>query len=333
MKNKKVGILLLVILTASILLPSALAGVEPKGNGISAGAAKISITPDTNLISYAGVNDDLHARAVVINRKGVNVVLIALDLLGIAVTDMTIPIRNEIEAEYGIDGDYVLIGSTHTHASGVDVIGIYGGSFSTYIVEVYKPSLINKVVEVVGLALDDMRRAAVRVGSIEVDGMTFNRRAYPDTGPQDTELTAMRFIDSDGETIATFVNFASHPVITMTGTLVSADFPGYLCKKLEDDNGGIGIYFNGAQGNINPSMFIKYSSPYASDDPAQYAAAEEYGEDLAEYVETALENGNLFKNLPLEVAKTVVDFPLENPGFIFAMLSGMIDRDVIITPD
>ena len=119
----------------------------------------------------------------------------------------------------------------------------------------------------------------------------------------------------------------------MTGNLISADYPEYLCKKLEYDNGGIGIYFNGAQGNINPSMFIKYDSPYASDDPAMYVAAEKYGENLAEYVETALENGKLFKNLPLEVAKTLVNLPLENPSFIYAMLSGMINRDVIITPE
>ena len=42
---------------------------------------------------------------------------------------------------------------------------------------------------------------------------------------------------------------------------------------------------------------------------------------------------SLFKNLPLEVAKTVVDFPLENPGFIGAMPFGLINRTVIITPD
>jgi len=337
MRNQKLFLLMLLlsIIGATIVLPNiVMAKTDSTGMGICVGAAETVITPNIQYLNgYTGIHDDLYASCVAIYDWRINttVVLVDLDLHGQELTDITIPIRNRVEANYGINGDYVLIGSTHTHAPGVDVIGVYSGSTNPYIVNVYKPQLIDKVVEIIGLALNDMRRTVVQVGSICVSGMTFNRRYYPEVGPTDDELTAVRFIDLKGETIATLVNFASHPVITMTGTLISADFCGYLCKALEDKFGGIGIYFNGAEGNINPSMFIKYSSPFAPDDPAQYEAAEEYGENLAEYAIQALQNGKIFNNLPMEVAKTTVDLPLENPSFIYAMTRGLINRTVILT--
>ncbi len=315
---------LLFIIGATIILPHiALAITGSTGLGISAGAAKVVITPDTQYIDAEGVNDDLYARCVAINWKDVNVVLVNLDLLGVLLEDIVMPIREGVEGSYGIDGDYVLIGSTHTHGSGVDVIGVYSGSTNPYIVSVYKPLLIDRVVEVIGLALDDMRRAAVQVGSVSASGMSYNRRYYPyppfEVGPVDDELTAVRFVDLDGETIATLVNFAVHPVITMTGTLISADFCGYLCEELEGEFGGVGIYFNGAQGNIG--------MPYGG--PAMYEVAEEYGHDLAVFAFQALQNGKIFENLPLEVAKTTVELPVENPGFLYLMMMGLIQRTVI----
>ena len=304
-------------------------GRTPEAAGIYAGAAKVVITPDTDFVSATGVNDDLYARCVAINWKDTYAILVSLDLLGVNLEDIVIPVRDRVEEAYGIDGDYVLVGSSHTHSSGVDVIGVYSGSTNPYIVNQYKPQLIEKVVDVIGVALDDMKKASVHVGSIQVDGLTFNRRYYPDEGPTDDELTVLRFADSEDQTVATFVNFASHTVITMTGTLVSADYVGYLCKQLENEFGGVGIFFNGALGNINPHMFIKYSSPYAPGDLEMYQAAEEYGHTLAEYAIQALESGNTFRNLPLEVAKVEVHLPVENPGFLYLISMGLMQRELI----
>ena len=324
---------LLVVLSLSIFIPDSIAKPvirHDNGNGIYVGAAKVVITPNLQKVSpYVGKNDDLHARCVLISWKNIYVALVSLDLLGVGLTDIVLPIRNKVNETYGIPGDYVLIGSTHTHASGVDVQGVYGGNTKPYIFKEYKPFLIEKIVEVVGLALNDLRRSTVQIGTIWVNNLTFNRRYYPAEGPKDDELTALRFRDLDNQTIATLVNFPSHPVITMTGNLISADFVGYLCGRLEDEFGGVGIFFNGAQGNINPFMFIKYNSPYQRGDPKMYEAAEEFGNDLAEYAMQALNGGKVFKNLPLEVAKVSVDLPLENQSFIWAILNGLIIRQII----
>jgi hypothetical protein len=255
MKTKMVFLsIILYITSVTMVLPNvAVARTDSPGNAISAGAAKVVITPSQSVplggsefAKYStGVHDNLYARCVVISSKGTVVALVSLDLLGLPLDDVKL-IRSDVENIYGIDADFVIVASTHTH-SAPDVIGIYGGALDPYLMNEYVSYLREKVVEVIGLALDGMRRAVVQVGSVEVGGMTFNRRTYPEAGTTDKELTALRFVDLEGVTIATMVNFAVHPVITMTGTLVSADFVGYLCGKLEEEYSGVGIFFNGAR--------------------------------------------------------------------------------------
>ncbi|MFX1464785.1 MAG: neutral/alkaline non-lysosomal ceramidase N-terminal domain-containing protein [Promethearchaeota archaeon] len=305
----------------------------PTGSGISVGASKVIITPDTTYISDDGVNDDLYARCIVIEWKGKYVIMVSLDVQNHGLTDINGPIAAMVEAQYGINTDYLLIGSTHSHGCDIDIIGVYFGNLNPYIVNVYKPMLIEKVVTAIGEALNDMRRAEVYVGSIWVEGLTFNRRFYPDPGPTDDELTVLKFVDAEGETIATLVNFATHPVVTMTGHLASADFCGFLADKLEQDHGGIGVYFNGAQGNINPYMYIKYDSPWGRYDDEQYDAAVEYGYAIAGWANQALESAKVFKNLPLQLVQISLELPIENPGFIYLMTHGLILREVYLTEE
>ncbi len=333
-KTKYVILISLVLIGVAVILPGiAYAMGAPKGNGISVGASKIIITPDTDYLSDEGVNDDLYARCIVIEWEGKIVILVTLDVQNHGLSDINVPIASMVEAQYGISTDYLLIGSTHSHGSGVDIIGVYMGNLNPYIVDVYKPMVIERVVEAIGVALDDMRRAAVHVGSIQVEGLTFNRRSYPEPGPTDDELTVLKFVDAEDETIATLVNFATHPVVTMTGYLTSADFCGFLVNKLEEDHGGIGVYFNGAQGNINPNMYIKYDSPWGRYDDEQYDAAVDYGHAIAEWANDALEGAKVFKSLPLQLTQISLELPIENPGFIFLMTNGLIMRDVYLTEE
>ena len=336
-KNRNVILISLVLICVSMIIPNVVYAKkgpkDPKGNGISVGASKVIITPNTTTLSDEGVNDDLYARCIVIEWKGKFVIMVSLDVQNHGLTDIVEPIAAMVEAEYGINTDYLLIGSTHSHGSAVDIVGIYGGNRNSYIVNVYRPMVIEKVVAAIGEALNDMRSAAVHVGSIWVEGLTFNRRSYPEPGPTDDELTVLKFVDAEGETIATLVNFATHPVVTMTGYLTSADFCGFLCERLEEDHGGIGVYFNGAQGNINPNMYIKYDSPWDRYNDTQYEAAVDYGNAIAEWANDALEGAKVFKNLPLQLAQISLELPIENSGFIYLMENGLINRDFYETEE
>jgi len=66
-KTKYVILITLVLIGVAVIFPDiAYAKGGPKGNGISVGASKVIITPDTEYISDEGVNDDLYARCIVI---------------------------------------------------------------------------------------------------------------------------------------------------------------------------------------------------------------------------------------------------------------------------
>jgi len=203
-KTKYVILITMVLIGVAMIIPGiAYAKGPPKGNGISVGASKVIITQDTETLSDEGVNDDLYARIIVIEEEGKFVIMVSLDVQNHGLSDINVPIAAMVEAEYGINTDYLLIGSTHNHGCSVDIIGVYMGNTDPYIVDVYKPLLIELVVAAIGEAIDDMRRAAVHVGSIEVEGLTFNRRSYPEPGPTDAELTVLKFLDAEGATIAT----------------------------------------------------------------------------------------------------------------------------------
>ena len=57
----------------------------------------------------------------------------------------------------------------------------------------------------------------------------------------------------DGSPIATVVNFPIHGTVLGTSNLqISADIPGAIANELEKRTGGIVVYVNGAEGDVNP---------------------------------------------------------------------------------
>ncbi|MEX2016659.1 MAG: hypothetical protein WD873_08445, partial [Candidatus Hydrogenedentales bacterium] len=55
------------------------------------------------------------------------------------------------------------------------------------------------------------------------------------------------------ETIATLINYQTHPVVLGPENLaISADYPGYMMNKVEAELGGQAMFLQGAAGDINP---------------------------------------------------------------------------------
>src|SRR4051812_27964495 len=101
-----------VSLTLSLV---ALAAPAPAGE-LRVGAAAVVITPPagTPMAGYyferaaEGVHDDLHAKALVIEKDGAKAALVALDLISTTRPVVT-EARREIERATGIRGDAVMI--------------------------------------------------------------------------------------------------------------------------------------------------------------------------------------------------------------------------------
>jgi hypothetical protein len=223
---------------------------------VTAGAAVADITPalGVRMGGYGArtgvaqdVHDALHARALVLDDGATRLALVVCDLVGV-MADLVAEARAIIAADCGIPADCVLISATHTH-SGPGTIGIGTGAHTSH----YVAETARRIAGAVALA--DRRRVPVtlKVATVGVTTISQNRR-HPD-GPIETEaLVLLLAPQGNGPAVATVVNYACHSTVLEADNLhFSADFPGAMARLLERTVGGVGIYLQGAAGDINPA--------------------------------------------------------------------------------
>lgn len=230
---------------------------------ISAGAAKRDITPvvgsdemkDMNFktVTVEKILDPLHSRVVVFKNGTHSIALVSLDLLVIQQNDFD-ELRARVIDETGVDS--VTCSLTHTHGAPQPS-------------EAHIERIIASTIEATKEALAELEPCEIGHGSGS-QAESYNRRHVKEDGtvemiwtnrerdhyePVDNELgvVAVRR-KSDKGIIATLVNYTAHPTICMNfeELFVSAGYPGALAGKLEERLGGIGLFFYGAGGDINP---------------------------------------------------------------------------------
>lgn len=244
------------------------------------GAAKVDITPPLGMelegygaraSGASGVHDPLHARALVVEGDdGTTVALVVTDLLQV-LPRLQGEVAGEVLARTGIPRERLQLVGTHTH-SGPDL---------------NRPSdaeqvIGDRIVEAVEEAWRTRREAMAAVGIGHVQGIGANRR--PDGGPVDDRVTVTRFDALDGSPIATHVNYGCHPTtLGPNNTLYSADYPGVLCRIVDEAVGGVTIFSTGPQGDVNPGGYSPEGSMVGVVVPWRtFESAERYGRDLAE---------------------------------------------------
>jgi len=128
-------------------------------------------------------------------------------------------------------------------------------------------------------------------------------RAVPGipTGPIDPELIVLRFEALDGKPIAIVVNFSCHPVtLGPSNLLISADYPGYLRRLVEESEGATLLFTQGASGNVRP---------YYSE--RSFQEAERIGTALASItLKTMRDLTPLPPDIEVQVANSVFELPL-----------------------
>ena len=254
-----------------------------------AGFARLDITPPLGIPvagyyrkRYAeGIIDPIELNAVAFNDGENTSVIIVADILGIN-KDSSLYIRETIEAELGIPADNIITSVTHSHTSFNLALTPLSPSFESVGSREYFNLLIRKFVDVARLAIDDMKEATFSVGSTETkEQVAFIRRylmkdgtvkAFPRPLPNpdivrpmsdpDNTLRLIRIDREDAKSIA-IANFQTH-ADTITGSLLSGDWPGHLRRFVEEDIPNINcITVVGAQGDsnhINPNKAGKQSS-------------------------------------------------------------------------
>ena len=237
---------------------------------LQAGFAEIDITPPVGThkigwimdIIIEEIADPLFARIAVIESGGDKVGFIQLDTLCIRWTQ-TNDIRRRIGASYGFPGSSIMIAATHNHAG--PAVAHCGDVRRD---DAYVETMVSKIVECFGRALDNMQAAEIGFASVPEWNISHNRRVVmrdgtasthgpfrcPDAlyveGPIDPEVAVIAARAPDGRLLGAMVNFACHPTDHGGDTVASGGFPAALARQMKERGCPVTLFLNGAAGNI-----------------------------------------------------------------------------------
>lgn len=224
---------------------------------IQAGIAEIEITPPIGIAltgyiaregNATGVHDPLYAKAVALTDGTSQAVLVTCDLLGLDAGAVS-RVRQAITHAAGIAGENVLITCSHTHAGpATQLLQDCGEVDAAYLATVEQ-----KIVKVVGAALANRQPARFGVGIGQVTAGVHNRRRPGDV--IDPALGVWRVEDRQGRLMAVVLNYACHPTCLMgENRLVSAEYPGYAVRQVQQATGAITLFITGAIGDVGPAQ-------------------------------------------------------------------------------
>lgn len=243
---------------------------------VRAGVSKIEITPSLPVWmdgmirehKSEGVHDPLFARALYISNgePGRGCVIVSADICTIRAEDAGL-VRREASSRTGIPAENIVIAATHTH-SGPATKGLFNPIELEY-VAILRERLVDAIVQAVAGA----RAALLGSASGTEHTISHYRRLLADDGhvvmnweewPADRIVRVLGEPDEEVGVVAVaeagkadrlmcvLFNHAGHPnVMSGENYLISADYPGYACAKLEERTGGVAIFVNGAEGSVD----------------------------------------------------------------------------------
>ncbi|HWQ45525.1 MAG TPA: neutral/alkaline non-lysosomal ceramidase N-terminal domain-containing protein [Longilinea sp.] len=232
-------------------------------NALLAGAARTIISPPKKIytIGYGdrtkgneGIHDDLTATALYLDDGKTKLAIAALDIL--CLNEFIV---DRIRAAVG-DGIAVIVCCSHTHSGPIG----YADKHSGKLEQRYIDSLVENVSQAVKQAAATAKPAKLGWSKGEAFIAVNRREKQADgtmiigedpNGIADRSLQVLSVTGEDGARIATLVNFACHgTVFGPDNLLISADWIGVMRSEVEKELGGLGMFLQGATGNLNPKM-------------------------------------------------------------------------------
>ncbi len=237
-----------------------------KAQTLKAGTGKSNITANCG-----NVHDSLFVKALVLKNRKTSLAIITLDVVAIGnigdvPNDFYPNIKKRLHSNYNVDN--VLISASHNHYDGF----LNGGGKLVDNIE-------EKAIEAVNRALQNMEKVKVGAGNGFENRISMNRRiklkdgsvftirhANPNApddqivgvGETDNEIGILRLDRYDGTSKAVVYNFACHPYTGVPGKGVTAEYPGFASKEIEENlgHGTMAFFLQGAAGNIT-ELFYK----------------------------------------------------------------------------
>jgi len=318
----KIGLLAICACFTLLPLSSAIAGIRA---GVS--VKDITLADTEYYRKKPRVHDPLFAKALVLSDGKNRVAIVGMDTClpgapgwGYAAGEDNLrgsnsgPFRKRVRKSLGIE--HLLVNASHTHSDGRGGRkAAWAGRCMQLLFEVVQEADRNCTVPVSLHA----GRAQVKIGGNRY-GRGFTTAVVP-------WVNVLQARTKEGKTLVLLFEHAAHPVLTINGWGLSADYPGHAVQRIKKQLGAeaVPIFLQGCSGNINanPVGFSVKSG--------QHKNAEKAGKKIGDAVLQAIRDSKPITAeeltirsttalLPLrapsrqEVAKRVAQFSKDNPG-------------------
>jgi hypothetical protein len=296
-------------------------------------------------VGLVGEGDGLWARAIALQQGNTRVVHVTIDTVGYFY-DEVLAIR-ELLADQDID--YLSVSSTHTH-EGPDTLGQWGetigaGGFS----DDYRAQLRMQIAQAATEAIADLRevgtltagRGDASTTSAEKGVLNVNSD-HRDPWIVDEAVDVLHFADTQGETIATMVNYASHPeAMASANTWLTSDYVHALRKTVESGSqwsqapdmpglGGPCIFISGALGGMMTPLGVEVTTPDGDTfSGATWEKTDAIGQLLGEVALQAIAAGEVIEDPRLEFGAQSFLLEIDNDAFKLLFMVGVLEREVV----
>jgi neutral ceramidase len=293
---------------------------------LQAAFGAIDITPEIgprfgrfgiNILTSTGVKWPLTARLALFDDGSARLAVCVLDL-NVIFPPVAAEFRAAIATAAGLPPAHVMVATTHTHCAPatnpwLPVDDAYAG--------------VDRILPLLG---DLARRTAValapatlRFAHGDAPGWSFNRRPiYRDAdgreqvgthgrrdapgfvrmeGPDERDVWALLAVAADSRPMGGIVNFGCHPTAMYSDTRFSADYPGPLRDRLEQQLGGTFVFANGPAGDLSQNSGIPGRT---GEGGAEYARR--MGEGIADRTIVALRDATAIRASPLLVRREIL---------------------------
>lgn len=242
---------------------------ESTGYPLRAGVGKRDITTERTNVRH---NDPLYAKALVLDDGETRVVIVTMDVTSIAgrtvsrmilndvADDFMSRLRGRVQNELNIPGCHVMVNASHTHP-------LHGQLLCD------DDEQIERTFDAIKQAVANLEPVTIGTGVGYEERLTINRTLRlkngkdwsirmgnpcpPDdevaeVGPIDPEIGIIRIDRLDGRPLAVVYNFACHLLMVVPQGGITADFPGFASKVIEENlgHGAMALFIQGAGGDV-----------------------------------------------------------------------------------